>query len=322
MAGENAAASAAGESAQSNSSGGEGQGQDGGVVDFGEILAQHQSELARTGKTVEALRGELAKRDTQFDRVRKAFSGDDGEKLTPRQQRMQHFDALAAEMEQVSKDHGLPLTTKIGKEFATATKEMMAENDSLRQELDQIKESIKRQQNPAFQGLERAAFIMEGMVEDALGQMYGQEDGSRPIRAAQFNAVTARINEEIKDLMKNDPDTLLKVQRNPKVMRNMVNHFMAEMLPPKVRGMMEDEQIRNTPMSQQELWQAFSEARDGYNSATEGGRKKEAEHFSNLITDLRREILSNQISGRKGGTPDKPSLNSLMSQVYGMAGGK
>lgn len=319
MAGENAAAPAANESAQSNS--GEHSG-DGPVVDFGEILAQHQSELARTGKTVETLRGELAKRDTQFDRVRKAFAGEEGEKLTPRQQRMQHFDALSAEMEQVAKEHGLPLTTKIGKEFASYAKEMASENESLHQELEAIKEAIKRQQNPAFQGLERAAFIMEGMVDDALGQMYGQEPGSKQIRAAQFNAVTARINEEIKDLMRNDPDALLKVQRNPKIMRNMVNHFMAEMLPPKVRGMLEDDQIKNTPMSQRELYQAFSEAREAYDSALSAGEKKKADHYSNLITDLRREILANQIGGRKGGTNEKPSLNNLMKNVYQMAGGR
>lgn len=293
------------------------------VVDYGQILAQQQHELARTGKTVEALRSELGKSHDIIGRVQKAFTGEQEEKLSPYQQRMRQFDELAEYLDQEALEsqrrggQGLPITTKIGKQLAEYGREAEARAEKLEQELEQIKAQLKRQQNPAYQGLERAAFIMEGMVDEGLQQMYGADPGTKQIRAAQFNAVTARINEEIKDLMQNDPEALLKVQRNPKVMRNMVNHFMAEMLPPKVKAMMDEERIKNEPMDSRSLFQAFAEAREGYDAAVAKGDERTAQHFSNLITDIRRDILAQQIGGRRGGSIDKPSLNNLMSSFVG-----
>ncbi len=252
--------------------------------------------------------------------MQKAFSGEQEEKLSPYQQRQREFDDLTAYLDQEARNNekqggqGLPITTKIGKQLAAYGKEAEARAEQLAGELAEIKAQLKRQQNPAFQGLERAAFIMEGMVDDALGSMYGEEAGSKPIRAAQFNAVTARINEEIKDLMKNDPEALLKVQRNPKIMRNMVNHFMAEMLPPKVRQMMDQERIQNEVMPVQQLYQAFAEARDQWQEAQASGDSKAEAHFSNLMTSVRHDILAAQQGARRGGTPDKPSLNQLFGR--------
>lgn len=293
------------------------------VVDYGEILARHQTELARSGKTVEALREELGKTHGTIDRVRKAFTGDQEQQVTPYQQRMRDFDDLAAYLDQEALENqkqggqGLPITTKIGKQLAAYGKAAEARAEKLEQELEEIKAQIKRQQNPAFQGLERAGFIMEGMVDDALEQMYGAEATSKQIRASQFNAVTSRINEEIKDLMKNDPEALLKVQRNPKIMRQMVNHFMAEMLPPKVRTMMDEERIKNEPMDARTLYQAFAEAKEQLFEAQEKGDERSAATYSNLMDEIRRDILATQISGRRGGTVDKPSLNQLFSSVVG-----
>jgi hypothetical protein len=293
------------------------------VLDYGEILAQHRAELAQTGKTVQELRAELNRSHGVIGRVQKAFSGDTDERLTPSQQRMREFDELAQYLDQEALENqrgggkGLPITTKIGKQLATYGKEAEARAERLEQEISELKQAMKRRENPAFQGLERAAFVMEGMVEEALESLYGAEAGAKGIRESQFNAVTARINDEIKDLMKNDPNGLLKVQRNPKVMRKMVNHFLAEMLPPKVRTMLDDERIKNEPILPRELWQAFSEAKEAYQEAESRGDAKTAAQYSALMTDIRHDILSNQISGRRGGTAEKPSLNNLMTGFIG-----
>lgn len=292
------------------------------VVDYGEILAQHQAEIARTGKTVEDLRSELGKSHGALDRVRQAFAPEQPE-LTSYQKRVQAFQSLGQYLDQeATEDHkrggkGLPITTRIGKELVDLGLESEKRAERLESELAQLKDAMKRQQNPAFQGLERAAFIMEGMVDEGLAQMYGETKDSKPIRAAQFNAVTTRINDEIKDLMKNDPEALLKVQRNPKIMRNMVNHFMAEMLPPKVREKMDEERIKNEPMDSRAMWSALAEARDNYQEAQAKGDERATNHWSNLITDIRRDILANQLVNRRGGGIDKPSLNQLMSSVVG-----
>lgn len=285
----------------------QGQGDDGRVVDYGEILARQQHELARTGKTVESLREELGKSHGTIERVRQAFAPEQ-EKLSPYQQRIRDFDELAQHMEQEARD--LPLTSKIGKQLAAYGKEAESRAEKLEQELAELKAAMKRQQNPAFQGLERAAFVMEGMVEEGLESLYGANSESKSIRAAQFNAVTARINEEIKDLMRNDPEALLKVQRNPKIMRKMVNHFMAEMLPPKVRQHLDDERIKNEPFDARQLYQAFAEAKEQWQQAQADGDERAEQHFSNLMTNIRHDILAEQQGARRA-SQDKPSLNQL-----------
>lgn len=286
------------------------------VTDYGEILARQQHELARTGKTVESLRSELNKSHDVLGRVQKAFTGEKEEKLSPYQQRMREFDELSRYIEEETKG-GLPITSKIGKQLAAYGKESEARAEKLESELAELKAAMKRQQNPAYQGLERAAFIMEGMVDEGLEQLYGADKSSKGIRAAQFNALTARINDEIKDLMQNDPEALLKVQRNPKIMRRMVNQFMAEMLPPKVRTMMDNERLQNEVMPVQELYQAFSQAKEQYEEAQRRGDAKAESEYSNVMTEIRHEILSHQISSKRGGTPDKPTLNSLFGQMLG-----
>lgn len=290
------------------------------VVDYGEILARHQAEHARTGKTVESLRSELEQSRGVLGRVQKAFTGEQEKKLSPYQQRMQEFDELGQYLDQEALEsqkrggQGLPITTKIGKQLAEYGKAAEARAEKLEAELAQMKEAIKRQQNPAYQGLERAAFIMEGMVDEGLEQLYGAQDASKGIRAAQFNAVTVRINDEIKDLMANEPETLLKIQRNPKLMRKMVNHFMAEMLPPKVRQHMDNERIQNEPMGQQELWQAFAEAKREWETALSAGDERAAAHYSGLMTSVRHDILGGQQASRRNANPDRPSLNQLFAQ--------
>lgn len=313
MSGENA--QGMGESAPQGAP--QGGGDDGGpAIDFGEILAQHQSELARTGKTVEDLRAELGKSKGDMDRVRKAFVGEDeGQKQSPYQRRMSAYEDLGKYLQQEALENqrqggkGLPITSKIGQQLVELGVESEKRAEVLERELSEIKAKLKRQENPAWQGLERAAFIMEGMVSEGLESLYGGAAGSKQIREAQFNAVTARINSEIQDLMKNDPDALLKVQRNPKIMRKMVNHFMAEMLPPKVRTMLDDERIKNEPFEARDLVQAFAEAREQWEAALESGNEKQATEFSNLMTSIRHDILATQQSSRR--QSEKPSLNQL-----------
>ena len=299
-------APAATENTQSQDAGGADD--SGPVVDFGELLAQHQSQ---TGKTVDALRAELEQSRGVLGRVQKAFTGETDKKLTAHEQRRQQLDQFQAYLADKGKD--LPLTSKIGQEFADFARSTVERNEQLESELAEIKAAIKKQQNPAFQGLERAAFNMEGMVEDALSSMYGGTDDSKKIRSAQFNAVTARINDEIKDLMKNDPEALLKIQRNPKIQRQMVNHFMAEMLPPKVRTMLDDQRIQNEPMSTTDLYTAFAEAKEQWQEAQASGNERAEAEYSSLMTSIRQDLLAAQQGGRRT-NPDRPSLNQLFGR--------
>ncbi len=256
--------------------------------------------------------------------MRKAFTNEDEPKPTPYQQRMKDFDNLAAFLDQEALENqraggaGLPITTKVGKQLVEYGKAAEARAEKLEAELAEIKQSLREKDNAALDGLKRAAFAMEGMVEEGLGALYGEGKETQGIRSAQFNAVTHRINAEIKDLMHNEPETLLKIQRNPKLMRRMVNHFMSEMLPPKVRTMLDDQRIQNEPMDSRELFQAFAEAREQLDEANSKGNQKAITHYSNLMTSIRQDILASQYGGRRSGNGgDRPTLNQLFRNSVG-----
>lgn len=290
-----------------------------GAVDYSEILARHQGELARTGKTVESLKSELDDSRSVLSRVQKAFVGEE-DKVSPHQRRMRDFEDLGAYLDkealedQKNGGRGLPITTKIGKQLVAYGREAEERAEKLEKELADIKKALDRRENPNFQGLERAGQIMEGMLEDGLNQLYGADPETKGIRGAQMNAVSRRINEEIQDLMKNDPDGLRRVQRDPKVMRRMVNHFMAEMLPPKVRSMLDNQRIQNEPFDSRDLYQSFAEARQEWEEAQSAGDERKTAYYDTLMTELRQKILSSQQEGRRGGTAEKPSLNQLFGR--------
>ncbi len=293
-----------------------GAGADDSAVDYAEILQQQQQALQQTGKTVEELRRQLGDSHETMTRVKDAFAGKQAPEVNPYQAKISQYEELQNYYAEEALKHqraggsGMPLTTKAGLELAKLGIESERRAESLQKELNDIKLRLDKQSNPNLQGLERAAHVMEGMVSDGLEQMYPGQD-SRQIRAAQYDAITHRINAEIKDLMKNDPDTLLRIQRDPKHMRSMVNHFMAEILPPKVRTMLEDQRIQETPMDVRELYSAFGEAKEQLEAAMKKDDKKATHEASRWMDKIRQDILAVQYGGRKN-NPDRPSLNQLM----------
>lgn len=308
---------------------GGGDGGDGGgeSIDYGEILARQEQQISQQGQLVTSLRGELGKRDDEWKRIKRAFTGEQEEKLTPTQIRRQKFQALTQELEDSAKEslrlgrNGMPHTVKIGKELAQYAIDADERNEQLAKEVRELKERLDRQQTPEFAALERTAFLMEGMVEEALTALYGEGKDSAQIRSAQYDSVTRLINEELKDLIKNDREALRKVQRNPKVMRNMVNHFMKQILPPKVRELLETQALENEPDSPQGLLSSLSEAREKYEEALAKGDSKQADYWSNIMTRVRQDFLSAQYGGAKSGAGgERRSINNLISEFIGGKG--
>jgi hypothetical protein len=299
------------QSGQSQNSSDEGQ-----SLDWSQALAEQQAAFQKQGQALQGLQRELGESKEVIGKIKRAFSPDDEKELDPHDQRIAEYEQfmdyyLQKGLEAERSGQKIPLTVTNATKLAQLGIESERRAKKFEQEIAELKRLVSRQQNPNYQGLERAAYIMEGMVDEALEQMYGQDQDSSKIRSAQFNAVTARVNEEIKDLMKNDPDTLIKIQRDPKKMRTMVNYFMTEMLPPKVRSMMEEQEIMNSEMSVQELYSAFAEAKKHLEQAERSDDARAAHEYSRLMDSIRQDILAAQYGGQR--STNRPSLNRLLT---------
>lgn len=294
------------------------------VSSMAELLRQTQNELRQSRAEQQELKGTLGKNHEQIDRIRKAFVGDQEKKMTPGEQRLAQLSEFERYLEQEAEENrrvggaGLPVTSKVGKQLAEFARASEAENAELRARLEQLEGKAKRQESPAWQALQTGGRVMEGMLSDALDQLYpGAEYDAT--KQSQFNAVTGRIHAEIQDLAKNEPHNLDKLLRNPKYMRAMVNQFMAENLPPKVREMIDEQAIMNEKDTPQSLWASFAEAREQWEKAEKSNDARAAAHWSGIMTQVRQDMLAQQVAGRKGGDVDKPSIAKLM-QTY--AGGR
>lgn len=296
------------------------------TIDYGEILARQENALAQQGQLITSLRGELGKRDQTWNKVKEALTGEPQQRLTPAQERQQRMRGLVAKVKEDAQESlraglsGMPHTVKVTEELAEYVSAADERADRLEAELRKAIERLDRQQNPAFAAMERAGFIMEGMVDESLVALYGDGPETEKVRGAQYDAITALINQEIKDLIASkkpeDKAALLKIQRNPKVMRSMVNHFAAQVIPPKVRAAMDQERLENEPDTAEGLISALAEAKQEYEKASEAGDAKRADFYSNLITKIRRDFLAFQQYGKKNQSGGQ-SINSLVQNFIG-----
>lgn len=295
-------------------------------IDYGEILARQENALSQQGQLITSLRGELGKRDQTWNKVREAFTGETDKKLTPAQERQQRMRGLVAKVQNDAQESlraglsGMPHTVKITEELAQYVADADERADRLESQLAKAIERLDRQQNPAFAAMERAGFIMEGMVDESLIALYGEGPDTERVRGAQYDAITALINAELKELIASkkpeDKTALLKIQRNPKVMRSMVNHFAAQVIPPKVRAAMDQERIENEPDTAEGLISALAEAKEEYEKALENDDHKRAQYYSNLVTKIRQDFLAFQQYGKKSQGGGK-SINSLVQNFIG-----
>jgi uncharacterized coiled-coil protein SlyX len=299
------------------------------VQDWGAALAAQEAALnqngnliAQQGSIITALREELNRNNQQMTRVQKAFSGEPDKKLSKVEERGQRLSGLTTMLRRDREEslrqglNGMPHTVRIGEELAAYAAEADAEKEALAAQVRALTERLDRQQNPMFAGLERAAFYMEGMVDEAIEQLYGKGADTKNIRAAQYDAITKMLNDEIRDIIKSeDRAALLKIQRSPDVMRRMVNHFVKQVVPPKVREMIEAEELAAQPDDPSELLQVLNEAKQKYNAALVADDNRQADFWSNQIDEIRQKFLAAQYGGKKQG--GKPSINAMVGSYLG-----
>ncbi len=285
---------------------------EGGAVDYGEILQSHEQAFKQQSKTVDQLRRSLDQSTETMGRVKRAFAGDDPPEQNPleaaikgHEELMDYF--LQQGLEAERQGRAIPLTVTLGTKLAQQGIEAEKRYAKLEAKFEKLNRSVQRQEDPNFQLTDRAAAAMEGMLQDGLSQVYGGDPSSERTRNAQFAAVAGRITEEIQDLQKNDPGTWDKIRRNPAAMRKMVNYFVQDQLPPRVREMLENQRVQDTVMTTRELHSAFAQANDArLNTENE----REAEQYSNIMDSIRQEIIARQYG--KGRRNENPSLNELL----------
>lgn len=116
------------------------------------------------------------------------------------------------------------------------------------------------------------------------------------MKGYQASAVMDLVRREIKEMVDKGETDNIKKLKNPKVVRNMVNHMMSQILPPKVRTMLDNERIANTPETEEGLLADLKEAQEKFKKA---GSKKEQEQYGRIAKEIRGKYFAEKMYANK-----------------------
>lgn len=296
----------------SGAEGGQGQGGGEGSADISQILEQHRQALeqqtslfGQSQNEIKTLKDQNAATQAVLDRIKNAVGGgkaEDAAEADPFAAQIQHYtglidEYLGAAIEHERQGKPIPLTVKNAIESFQGHIKQLELNRSMSAELAKLKQQVAKATDPSHAIDQQAYGNIDSFVISGLDTVYGHGDQMEEVKTAQFRTVTQQITNEVKRLHKEDPDMWDRIRRNPADQRKLVNHFIKLSVPPRARELMEEDQIRKTPVTLpmlQEAWQESKEIKDPAQRAK-------------IQSVLRHQILEATVmKGRGGG-----SINNL-----------
>lgn len=269
------------------------------LPNYDDIIASQVEELGSQKKIIEGLQSKLTGTERVLGQMREIFApGEKKPKSAQKIDEMAELDRLldqAALEDQRRGGKGLPLTTKIGKTVADFARDAIQRQTALENELSEVKKRLETESNPAYRDFQKTLNGAETFVEDALEALY-PGDEHKDVKGYQASAVMDLVKKEIREMVENNEIDNIKKLKNPKVVRNMVNHFMAQILPPKVREMMDNERIANTPDTEEGLLSELKEIQEKFKKAE---TKKEQEQYSRMAKAVRGKYFSLKLANGK-----------------------
>jgi len=234
-----------------------------------------------------------------LDNIRRAVVGDESKaaeadpadaKIAHYQQQIDQYIAAAVQAERQGRP--IPLTVNAAIESLQGLIAQTEENKLLRERLGKMESQVARVSDPSHNINMAAYSSIDSQVQNALNTIYGSGDEYSDVKTAQFQAISNLIIKEVKELQSEEPDVWERSRRNPVDQKKLVNHFVKQVMPPKARQLMEEDDIRKTPLTLADLQQAWEESKDLKNEA----QRKE------IQGQLRPQILEMVYSrSRKGG---------------------
>lgn len=286
---------------------------EGGAPDFQSMLAAMQQESGARYQELDsrynATSKELGSTKETLDRLRAALSpetgggkGDPGgfeSKISAAEAQLDQYLAAAVEAERQKRP--IPLTTNLAVQFFQQQIEMLKEKQTHQTELADMKRQLAALSNPERQIDVTAYSNIDTQVHTALQQVYGDNDDYAAQRTHQFDAITKQIGSEIKELKKDDPDLWDRIRRDPKSQAKLVRHFVEKNIPPRARQILEEDHVKKTPMTTNELMEAFREAKE---------KIKDPREREQITSRIRQELLARKFSG------EAPPSAAPMRQLF------
>ena len=223
---------------------------------YAELIKGLQSEVAQSKQTANAAAQEAKKGKEFAERIKSAVTGGEDVQMTaPEWERFLDPFLEVSLADQQKGGSGLPLTTKLAVQQA----EMMKERAAMQKELKELRDMVKQQVDPAATADRQAYSTLDTAIESGLRQIYGDAFEGK-FGQNIFNAVTASLSNELKEAQAKNPQYWQNMRINSAGLQNLARKHVSSIVPPKARALLEDQTLKDTPMSRGQLLQAFKEA--------------------------------------------------------------
>jgi hypothetical protein len=294
-----------------NTEGGSGEGSSN--VDVNALLEDFRSQMAeplqQSQREVGELRQQGQKTQQILDKMKKVLNGDEDAAavVDPIDQQISHLQGqvdnyIAAAIEAERRGRPIPLTVNAALESFQGQISTLKQMKGLISSNKELAQKVDRFANPSAQIDNMAFSSLDSAVMNALNTVYGEGEDMQGVKEAQFKSITSLIGKEIRDLKENDPEIWDRIRRNPTDQKKLVAHFTKQVIPPRARQLLEEEQIKNTPLTLSDLKQAWEETAD-----IEDPRARKE-----IRDQLRPQILEHVWSkSRKGGGGGRARVNDV-----------
>lgn len=258
---------------QGNYSSNAGGGSDGGATTEGgaegidslrRALGETEQRFTKTSRELNEVKSRADKSDKTLEALRKALGHEEPKpkKATWKERGGELADFyLQKHLEAERSGHGgLPLTATL----ATTLTEYMEDNetrfDEAMRTIRQLEDTVRKLSDPTMRQADNAYAKMDGHIIEHIESLYGPGDDNFEIKSAQYDSIVKLMNKEITKLQREHPDLWEQIMRSDDKQRRLVRHVMERNLPPRARQILEEDMIKNSPMTMNDLWDAFREA--------------------------------------------------------------
>lgn len=187
---------------------------------------------------------------------------------------------------------GFPLTLNLATEFYQHMMAYQGAMNEIKSALAELKEGLAQQRDPQRQNDQVVGRQIHSQLVQTIDRVYGP--GSQNIAAKEgiYQAAQKQVQRIITTLRQQQPQVWGMLQHNPQELGRMVQDVVAGLMPPRVQQMLQQEHIRNTDLSLDELQQAFRQAHAEY--------KDNPEMLREVTDAIRQQILERTWGGGGG----------------------
>jgi hypothetical protein len=201
------------------------------------------------------------------------------------EQQLDFYIAQAVEADK--RGQSIPLTANLAISHFKSLIENHQARTQEQKKIEALEQQVRNLSDPGHSINQRAFSTFDTQIQNGLERIYGSNPNSFPQRQALFKAVGDIVGPAVNSLMQNDPKRWDMIRRDPDKLQDIANRALRMVLPPKAVQMIEQENLRNTPMQMSELQQAFREANE----------IQDPQQRQRVRTAIRQDILAMSMGG-------------------------